>query len=114
MDGVVMPKRSRKILYDDGGGGGYFGSNEAKEEREIRLMANVDSQLPPNSKSTQARIHIFHRLSYSIALSIVYSGVVVELDLDGYLVLALPWKGQTFIDIGGDLSFHVRPPIELL
>ncbi|GJX50189.1 uncharacterized mitochondrial protein-like protein [Tanacetum coccineum] len=36
MDGVVMPKRSRKILYDDGGGGANFGSNEAKEERVLK------------------------------------------------------------------------------
>ncbi|GJY32756.1 hypothetical protein Tco_0417225 [Tanacetum coccineum] len=37
MNGVVMPKRSRKILYNEGGGGGYFGSKQ-REEREKRLV----------------------------------------------------------------------------
>ncbi|GJZ92040.1 hypothetical protein Tco_0664105, partial [Tanacetum coccineum] len=31
MDGVVMPKRSRKILYDGGGGGANFGSQQEEK-----------------------------------------------------------------------------------
>ncbi|GKD99361.1 hypothetical protein Tco_1387345 [Tanacetum coccineum] len=43
IDGVMMPKRSRKILYDGGGGGANLGSNgEGKRWRRYLKMGDEE------------------------------------------------------------------------
>ncbi|GJU95966.1 hypothetical protein Tco_1320722, partial [Tanacetum coccineum] len=55
-DGVMMPKRSRKILYDDGGGGANFGSNGAKKREDFETRTYTPATSGSNSKKQRTVI----------------------------------------------------------